>query len=297
MDKIDTMRVFVAVARHRSFTSAASELDLAVQTVSKYVKSLEDRLDVQLFDRTTRRVSLNETGKAYFEYCVGLLEQFEEVENAIKSQHSSPRGKVRLTAPTAFGELHLVPALAKFQQRYPQIKIDLDLSNRKVALVEEGFDMAIRIGDLASSSLVAKKLVSMRVCVCASPSYLKSRGRPGSPQELGEHNCLVDANFRHGKSWPFKVDGELIKVDVNGNFQGNSPRSIRQMALAGIGIGMCPMYVISHDLLAGKLELLFEQYEAYDFGVFALYPHRQHLSNRVRLLVDFLAQQFRQLPQ
>lgn len=295
MDSIEMMRTFVTVARTESFTKGAKELGLAVQTTSKYVKTLEDRLDVQLFDRTTRRVSLNETGKAYFERCVELLADFDDIESSVKSDHDSPRGRIKLSAPTAFGEMHLLPVLAKFQGIYPDISLDLDLSNRKVSLVDEGFDLAIRIGKLDDSNLIAKKLTNMRVSVCVAPSYLEKYGEPKRPEDLLHYNCLIDRNFRYGKNWPFLVDGREKKIAVTGNFKGNSPKSIRQMAVSGLGIGMCPMYVISQDVIAGRLKVLFQQNEAYDFGVFAIYPHRQHLSTRVRVLVDFFASQFRLL--
>lgn len=289
------MRVFSVVARRGSFTSAAEELDMAVQTVSKYVKALEERLDVQLFDRTTRKVNLNATGTAYLERCNDLIGQFDEIENAVKQQNSTPQGRIRITAPTAFGELHLLPALAQFQRKYADISLDVDLSNRKVSLVDEGVDLAIRIGNLPDSALVARKLAPMRLCLCASPEYLVNKGTPKLPKDLKTHNCLIDANYRGGRHWMFNVDGELQKVEVNGYFTGNSPKAIRQMALAGVGIGFCPMYVISQDVISGKLTILFDKWEANEMGVYALYPHRKHLSVRVRVLVDFLAAQFRKM--
>lgn len=295
MDKIDMMKTFLVVARHGSFTLAANELGISVQTVSKYVKALEDRLDVRLFDRTTRNVNLSNTGTAYYERCVDLLEQFDELESALSAEHHAPAGKIRISAPTAFGELHLVPVLAKFQNTHPNISIDLDLSNRRVSLVDEGFDLAIRIGQPTDSSMIAKKLTDMRVTVCASPEYLKQFGEPSQPQELAEHNCLVDTNFRFAKHWPFNINGERVHVDVAGNFQANSPGSIKKMVAAGIGIGICPYYVLSEEIIAGTLVPLFEKQEALNFGVYAIYPYRKHLSNRVRLLVEFLATQFRQM--
>ena len=295
MDKIEMMKVFTVVARNRSFTGAARELDMATQTVSKYVKSLEDQLGVQLFDRTTRKVNLNHTGTAYFERCNELLQQFDELESSVTAQHVSPRGKIRISAPTAFGELHLVPALKDFLQLHPDIVVDADLSNRKVSLVEEGFDLAIRIGQLPDSSMVAKKLASMRVSVCASKEYLATHGTPQHPSDLANHNCFVDHNFRGGRHWPFVVDGKPLKVEVGGSFQSNSPGSISKMVLAGLGIGLSPMYIISTHLVAGRLVTLFDDYEANQFGVYAIYPHRKHLSRRVRVLVDFLAERFRQM--
>ncbi|MDC0602782.1 LysR family transcriptional regulator [Aliiglaciecola sp.] len=295
MDKIEMMRVFTVVARKTSFTRAADELGLATQTVSKYVKALEDQLDVQLFDRTTRRVNLNHTGKAYFERCIELLDQFDELDSSVKTQHGSPQGKIRISAPTSFGELHLVPGLRDFQLQHPKISIDLDLSNSRVSMVEDGFDLVLRIGQLPDSSMIAKKLSPMRVSICATPDYLKKHGKPEHPSDLVNHNCFVDTNFRYTKHWPFIINGQETRVDVTGNFQSNSPGSNFKMVLAGLGIGMCPMYVISSHLVTGQLVTLFDDFEASQFGVYAIYPHRKHLSRRVRVLVDFLAARFRQM--
>lgn len=295
MDKLDMMRVFTVVARTGGFTNAANELDIAVQTVSKYIKTLEDDLGVQLFDRTTRKVNLNNTGQAYLARCHDLLEQVEDLENSVKTHHGSPKGRIRISAPTAFGELHLVPALRDFQQEHPGILTDIDLSNRRVSLVEEGFDMAIRIGQLTDSSMIAKKLCSMRMSVCAAKSYLEKHGTPELPNELIHHNCFVDHNLRHGRHWHFRIEGIETKVSVAGNFEANSPGAIKQMVQAGLGIGLCPMYVINQEVVSGNIVTLFDSLEAYQFGVYAIYPHRKHLSTRVRVLVDFLAQRFRQM--
>lgn len=289
------MRVFTVVARNGSFTKAADELDMAVQTVSKYIKNLEDQLDVQLFNRTTRKVNLNETGTAYLERCVDLLEQLDDLESSVHAQHGSPQGKIRITAPTGFGELHLVPALADFLELHPKIQLHTELSNRRVSLVEEGFDLALRIGALTDSSMVAKKLTSMRLTVFASPDYLEKHGTPSHPTDLIHHNCFVDHNLRHGRHWQFVENGQEFKVDVSGNFETNAPGAIKKLVLQGLGIGMCPMYVISADLVAGRLVSLFDNMEAYQFGVYAIYPHRKHLSRRVRTLVDFLAERFRKM--
>lgn len=294
MDKIDLMRVFSTVARHGGFTNAAGELDMAVQTVSKYVKELEEQLGVQLFDRTTRKVSLNDTGVAYLDRCKDLLEQFDELESSIQAEHRAPKGRIRISAPTVFGEKHLVPRLAKFQVLYPEIVIDLDLSTRKVSLVDEGFDLGIRIGTLDDSSMIARKLNDIRISIGASPEYLEKYGKPIHPMELTKHNCLIETNFRFGKRWPFLIDGKKESLEVDGSFLVNSPDSIRRLMLAGLGIGICPTYVVKEDVDAGHIVLLFQNMEALNFGVYAIYPHRKHLSNRVRTLVDFLITQFEQ---
>lgn len=295
MDKIEMMKVFSTVARLNSFTKAAAETGIAVQTVSKYVKALEDDLNVQLFDRTTRKVTLNQTGKAYYERCQDVLSLFEEVESSVKDIHLAPTGKIRITAPTAFGEYHLVPQLAEFQGLYPDIEVELNLTNRRVSLVEEGFDLSIRIGQLTDSSMITKRLTKMRMTVCASPEYLAKHGVPEHPNDLTQHNCLIDGNARFGRHWPFIDNGKPFSVEVHGNFQANSPASMIKMVASGLGISMCPYYVMSKHVIDGTVIPLFEKMEAIEYGVYAIYPHRKHLSKRVRTLVDFLAQKFRNM--
>lgn len=295
MDTLEAMRVFTAVAAESSFTKAARRLGLSVQTASKAVRRLEQRLGAQLFDRTTRSVALNDTGRAYLERCLELLEQLDEVESAVREEHGRLVGRVRMTAPTSFGERSLVPVLGELLDAHDGLRIDLDLTDRKVALVEEGYDLALRVGALEDSTLVARRLAPMRVVVCASPEYLARNGTPGTPRELAGHACLVDTNFRNERQWPFRIDGALERVAIDGPFQANTPEAIRHMALSGLGIALSPLYAVNGDLVAGRLVRLFEGSEALDFGVYALYPHRRHLSGRVRAVVDHLATRFRRL--
>ncbi len=293
MDTVEMMRVFSAVARQGSFTTAAKELGIPLQMASKYVKRLESNLGVSLFDRTTRSVVLNDTGKAYLERCIDLISQFDDLENSVKMQHSDIAGRIRLTAPTSYGEQVIVPLLAEFQTEHPGIEIDLHLTNRKLSLVEEGFDVSIRIGTLSDSSMVARKLADMRVCVVASPEYLRKNGRPQTPSALTNHKCIIDTNFKNAKVWQFTSSSGMEKFTVEGNFYANTPHATCLMAVSGTGIAKCPMYVINSYVVSGKLDILFEQEEAHEFGVYAIYPHRKHLSARVRSLVDFFAMKLR----
>jgi DNA-binding transcriptional LysR family regulator len=256
------------------------------------VKALEEQLGVQLFHRTTRKVSLNATGEAYFQRSICLLEDMEDMDASVQAQHGSPKGKIRISAPTAFGEMHLVSALAKFQQQHPDVTFDVDLSNRKVSMVEEGFDLALRLGQLEDSTMVSRQLTSMRVCVFSSLGYLKQHESLDHPRQLASHNCFINTHFRFGRHWPFLINGEEQKIEVSGNFQANAPRSVCEMVLKDLGIGMAPMYIIYPYLKNHKITILFEDYEAHTFGLYALYPHRKHLSTRVRVLVDFLAEHF-----
>lgn len=292
MDRIDNMRLFTEVARTGSFTAAAEVTGKPVQTVSKSVRQLEGQLDVLLFDRTTRSVALTDTGRAYLDRCLDLLDQFDELDSAVRSEHEAPRGRIRITAPTTFGERNLLPVLADFLSMHPDIKVELSLSNLKVSLIDEGFDLAIRIGELQDSSLIARRLAPMRKVICAAPDFLQQHGTPDNPLALSNYPCLVDTNFEIAHTWPFKIEGQQIRVDISGPFSANTPEATRQMAKAGIGIALCPMYVIDQDLADGTLVPLFESFEASEMGVYALYPHRRHLSARVRALVNYLEQQF-----
>ncbi len=292
MDTITGMRTFAAVAAESSFTAGAKRLGISTKLVSKYVRQLEERLGVQLFNRTTRSVALTDVGQAYYVRCLGLLDHFDEVQDAVRQRHGRLEGRIRMTAPTSFGELDLTRALAAFLIREPGVRIDLELNDRRVSLVEEGYDLGIRIGSLQDSSMIARKLAPMRVVVCAAPDYLACAGAPAHPNELSDHTCIIDTNFRTAPLWPFRVDGETINVRVDGRFRVNTPRAACEMAVAGLGIALCPLYAAGPAIEHGSLIILFPDHEAFDFGIYAIYPHNRHLTGRIRALVDHLARAF-----
>lgn len=294
MDTIEGMRSFAAVAAESSFTNGGKRLGLSTKLVSKYVRQLEERLGVQLFNRTTRSVALTEIGQLYYERCLVLIEEFDEVESAVQDRHHRARGRIRMTAPTGFGEQHLPHLLAGFLRQEPDISIDLELTNRRVSLVEEGFDLGLRIASLTDSTMIARKLAPMRMVICAAPEYLKRTGRPGHPAALATHDCIIDTNVRTASNWPFLIDGTLTSVSVKGRFRVNAPRAAAEMARAGQGIALCPLYAVQAYIDTGQLEILFADCEALDFGIYAIYPHNRHLTARVRVLVDYLALQLRQ---
>ena len=289
MDTIEGMRTFVAVARLKSFTAGAKTLDISTKLASKYVMQLEQRLGAQLFNRTTRSVSLTETGRAYLERCVPILDQLDELEGLVQERQSELAGQIRVTAPTAFGSLELVDAMAAFQLKHPNVFIDLHLSDQRVAVIEEGFDLALRFGKLEDSSLMARRLLSMRVVVFASPGYLAKYGYPAHPQALSSHNCLLQKTSSDPAHWQFRISGHLQSIRVSGSFSANSPRAIAQMAAGGIGIGMSPLYVVQPFVERGELELLFEDMEGTVFGLYAVYPPSRQLTARIRALIDHLA--------
>ena len=289
MDTIDGMRTFVSVARLKSFTAGAKPLDISTKLASKYVRQLEDRLGAQLFNRTTRSVSLTQTGRAYLERCVPILDQLDELEGLVQERQSELAGLIRITAPTAFGSNELVEVMASFQLKHPKVAIDLHLSDQRIAIVEEGFDIAIRFGKLEDSSLMARRLLSMRVVVFASPDYLAKYGTPVHPQALSSHNCLLQKTSNDPEHWRFRISNRLVSIRVSGSFSANSPRAIAQMAASGNGIGMSPLYVVAPFIGRGQLKLLFEEMEGTVFGLYAVYPPSRQLTARIRALIDHLA--------
>ena len=289
MDTIEGMRIFVAVAGEQSFTGGARRIGISTKLVSKHVRQLEERLRAQLFNRTTRSVSLTATGQAYYERCLPLLDQFDELEGLVQARQSELAGSIRLTASTGFGSTELVAALQPFQAAHPKVSIDLELSDRHVSVIEDGFDLAIRFGALRDSTLIARRLRRMRIVVFASPAYLQRFGEPAVPAELSNHNCLIMKSAAEPDHWPFRIDGKDVAVKVSGTFSSNAPRAVAHMVAGGQGIGMGPIYAVAPFLKAGQVKLLFEDCEASEFGLYAVYPPGRHLSARVRALIDHLA--------
>jgi len=292
MDTLEGMRVFVAVADQQSFTQGARRLGMSTKLASKYVRQLEERLGAQLFNRTTRRVSLTETGRAYRERCVPLLDQFNELEDVVQARQSELAGSIRITAPTGFGSRELVQALEPFQRAHPKVSIQLQLSDHNIGIIDEGIDLAVRFGALKDSSLVARKLMDMRLVVIASPAYLAKHGKPGHPGALATHNCLLQLTTADPSIWTFEMDGEKISVRVNGSFRANSPRAIAYMAAGGLGIGRCPYYTAKPFLERDALKVLFEKQEANAMQLYAVYPPNRHLTARIRALIEHLAEWF-----
>ena len=290
MDTIETMRAFTAVAQEGSFTAAARRLGMSTKLASKYVQQLEARLETQLFNRTTRSVVLTDVGTAYLERCRPILEQVDELESLVKERQTSLAGPVRITAPTAFGSARLTQALIPFMLAHREVEIDLKLSDNRVALVEEGFDLAIRVGVLRDSTLIAKKLADMPMIICAAPAYLEKHGRPTNPKALATHDCLVDENQSDATVCRFHYARGDVAVKVGGTLRANSPGAIAQMAVGGLGIARSPHYVVEAALEHGRLEQLLPQYTTDEFVLYALYPPNRHLTARVRALIDHLAQ-------
>lgn len=281
----DGISEFIAVAEAESFTLAAQRLTISTAHVSRQVSALENRLGTKLFYRTTRKVSLTEEGAIYYRHCRQLQTSLEEAERAISNLKDSPQGLVKLTAPVAYGEKYIMPLLNDFMVQYPSVEFSVELTNRTLDLVEGGYDLAIRLGKLADSSLMAKPLSSRTHFVCASPAYIEKYGEPHSLSELNQHNCLI-GNHHY---WRFMENGRERNIKVKGKLHCNSGYALRDAALKGIGIVQLPDYYIEEDIQAGHLVSLLDSYSEAKEGIWALYPHNRHLSPKIRVLVDYLA--------
>ncbi|HZZ31451.1 MAG TPA: LysR substrate-binding domain-containing protein [Phenylobacterium sp.] len=291
MDRFDEINAFTAVADARSFTQGARRLSVSSAQVSKLVARLENRLGARLLNRTTRDVSLTDTGRAYLERARGLLEDFEALEGSVRDQ-SGPRGLLKISAPVSFGAVQLMPALLDFAAAYPEVSLDVSATDRMVNLVEEGFDVGVRIGQLGDSSLIARKLAAVRLVTCASPGYLQAAGAPATPHDLSNHEAIIDTNARDPLVWHFGARNDRIEVRVHGRLRFGGADACVAAARRGLGIACTPAFAAADDLRAGRLVPLLCAYEPQLIHVHAVYPHARHLASKVRAFVDFLAERY-----
>jgi DNA-binding transcriptional LysR family regulator len=290
------MAVFARVVEAQSFTAAAAQLGMSRSAVSKTIAALEDRLGARLLNRTTRRLALTEVGQAFYERSARIVAEAEDAELAVSSLQAVPRGTLRINAPVSFGALHLAPALADFLQRYPELRVDIALADRVVDLLDEGYDLAVRIGALADSSLIARRLADNHMVVCAAPAYWRRRGRPDEPRDLARHACLTYAYQHNPNTWPFAGPDGPFAVRVEGPLVSNNGDLSRAAALAGLGVVALPRFLCGPDLAAGRLEPVLGAWMPPPTGIHAVYPHARHLSVKVRAFLDFLAERFAPLP-
>jgi DNA-binding transcriptional LysR family regulator len=291
MDRFDEINAFAAVADARSFTQGARRLGVSSAQVSKLVARLENRLGARLLNRTTRDVSLTDTGRAYLERARVLLEDFQALEGSVRDQ-SGPRGLLKVSAPVSFGASQLTPALLDFAAAYPEVSLDVSSTDRMVNLVEEGFDVGVRIGQLADSSVIARKLAAVRMVTCASPDYLQAAGAPATPQDLARHEAILDSNLRDPFVWSYGESGEPYEVRVHGRLKFGGADACVAAARRGLGVTRTPAFAAADDLRAGRLTPLLCAYEPQLIHVHAVYPHARHLAAKVRVFVDFLAARY-----
>jgi DNA-binding transcriptional LysR family regulator len=281
------------VVEQGSFAGASERLNMSTSAVSRHVAELETHLATRLLNRTTRRISLTESGQAYFERALHLLADLEETEAVVSSSTVAPRGTIRLTCSTSFGVPYLAPAIGAFQAKYPDVRFDISASNQFVDLVEDGLDLAIRIGDLGNPNLIARRIGTMRLVACASPDYLKRNGVPKHPDDLVKHNCFAYEYSPSKNTWPFRDSkNNEVKARIAGSVHANNGEMLAAIAAAGVGIALEPDFIINPLLASGALVPILQDFKPAPYSIYAVYPSRRHLSAKVRTFVDFLADRF-----
>jgi DNA-binding transcriptional LysR family regulator len=292
MDKLASMRAFTKVVQHNSFAAAARDLRLSRSAVSKYVIELEEELGVALLSRTTRSVTPTENGQAYYERCLAILAEVEEAERVATQSQGEVRGLLRINAPMSFGTLHLARAVADFMQKYPQLRIQLVLSDQQIDPVQEGFDVTLRIADLPSSSMIARKIAPAQRVICASPSYLAQRGTPQHPSDLRDHACLTYGHLATGNQWKLTGPDGDHWIAIPWTLCSNNAEALRDAAVNGLGIALLPTFIAGADIQQGRLATILTSYKAPEVSIYAIYPETRHLSPKVRVFIDFLVERF-----
>jgi DNA-binding transcriptional LysR family regulator len=289
MDKLTALRVFRAVVEADSFSGAARKLRLSNAAVSKNVRELEDELGTRLIERTTRRLRLTESGEEYYRRVVAILDELGATEDALRERSTEPRGRLRVAAPMSLGIVQLAPLVGSFLVEHPELRVELEMNDRYVDLVGEGFDVAIRGGALEDSSLVSRKLAAIPRVVCASPSYLRAHGAPRTPADLASHRCLAYSLARTPMSWSLLRNKRAVRVAVRAPLSVNSSLGLVAAAKAGAGIALVPRVAVDEAIARGELVPLLESWSAEAQALYALYPRHHQVSRRVRLFVDYLA--------
>ncbi len=294
MDSLTGLKVFRAVVESGSFATAARKLDLSRAAATKHVNSLESRLGARLLERTTRSLRLTEAGARYYERCVQILDDIDQAERELTQSAGRPAGTLRISAPQSFATAHLAPFVAEFIGAFQDVKLDISLTDRHVDLIEEGYDVALRIAaELPQSSLIARTLAPCRFVVCGAPSYLAARLAPAAPADLERHQCLIHSASAVATEWVFAcAKDERHAARVSGSISANSGEMLRAAALNGAGLAALPTFLVGEDLAAGRLRTVLDDYLLRPSSIFAVYPSRRYLAPKVRAFVDFLAQKY-----
>lgn len=297
MENLSDIAVFVQVIDRGSFTAAAEQLQLSKSVISKYVSRLEEQLGVRLLHRTTRRLSLTEAGQILYQRSQRGLEEIEAAEMEVSQLQQTPRGRLRFNCPMSFGILHIASALSEFRTEYPEVSIDMSMEDRTIDLVDEGYDLAIRIGELPDSSLVARRLAPCKHVLCASPAYLKDHGTPRTPEDLRKHETLTYGYHDSPREWRLHApDGRYINVPVNSTMHMNNSLALREAVLTGAGIMLTPTFIVGPDIQAGRLQQLLPNYRMLELSIYVVYPERKHLSPKVRAFVEFMLKRMSDTP-
>jgi len=292
IDLLDGVAVFVGVINAGSFTAAARALGHSTSYVSKEITRLEERLGSRLINRTTRTLSLTDAGRAYYERCSQIVIDAENAERSINQLQDKPRGLLRINAPVSFGSQYLLDVLSRFMHRYPEVKLEVEFNDRLIDVVAEGYDVVIRVGEIKDSNLVARKFTSSRAVVVASPDYIKRKGCPEKAEDLTQHDCIAYSLLPTPAQLDFYKDGVRSSVTVDPRAMCNSAAIEVAMAVQGIGITRLPLFTCEQEVANGELKIILEDYDKIKFDVYAVYPHRQYLTAKVRAFVDFVVDAF-----
>jgi DNA-binding transcriptional LysR family regulator len=294
MDRLAEMMTFAKVVETKSFSAAARALSTSKSLVSKQVSQLESSLGVRLLHRTTRRMSLTESGAAYYEHCARIAQEIEAAEVEVTQLQAEPRGVLRVTTPIVFASVHLAPALTTFLKSNAQVEVEVNATDRVVDIVEEGYDLAIRITDHPTPTMVARQIAPVRWVTCASPAYLKKHGTPRTPQDLMDHQCLVYQNHAFlSNGWPYKVGNKIAKIKVSGNCRVNNSGVLLELALAGAGIILSPTYMLGPHIKSGRLKQILPDSVAFpDMWLYATYLPNRYMQPKVRAFIDHLLEHF-----
>lgn len=294
MDTLTRMRAFIDVVEAEGFSAAARKIGRSKALLSKYVRELEDELGALLLNRTTRQFSLTEAGHTYYRRALEIIREIDSLQETVRESSGDVRGRIKLSAPRTFADAPIGQSLIDFAKQHPDITLEIHLDDRFVDLVEEGFDLAIRISRLENSSLIARRLAPFSVMLCASPELVAKHGLPQRPQDLAKLPCIIDTNSRYLSNWPFLGENaEMISVSVSGPIEANSPLAVRAATLSGLGFATLPDFIAAPDIESGRLVTALEDRIVKGGGIFAVYPHRRYLPAKVRVLVDFLVQWFK----
>lgn len=297
MNRFENMSTFIRVVESGSISGAADRLGVAKSAVSRRLKELEEHLGVELFHRTTRKMNLTDTGKTFYHQSVRILDDVLEAELSTSQAHGELQGSLKVALPLSFGLMHLAPAINEFLLSHPQVEFDLDFSDREVDLMQEGFDLAIRIADLPDSSLIARRLAPIQTIMCASPAYLEQMGIPQLPDELIKHQCLVYSLLRDFEYWHLTDSkGNVIKTKIRPYLKASTGEFLRDVAVEGRGIVLIPTFIAYKEIERGTLVPLLEDYKTPQINAYAIYPQTRHLSQRVRAFVDLLIKRFEGTP-
>lgn len=289
MKDISAIPVFTAVIETGSFSKAAGKLGVTKSSVSKRISGLEAQLGVKLLHRTTRKLSLTEAGERYFEYAVQALRAATEAENAATQYQKIPKGKLKISVPMSFGVLHIAPLIPVFLATYPEIQIQMQMNDNWTDLISDGFDIALRAGDLPDSSLIARKLAPLHSVLCASPTYIEKHGRPKKPQDLTDHNCVLYAYHTVRHEWVFAKNGEEETIQISGNFQVDNSEALCKSLTQGLGIGRIPTFIAGEEIEKGNLAPLLNDYKMPFKTLYAAFPEKQFLPEKIRVFLDFLS--------